>query len=405
MEENEKLRDRLKQIKEWAAGNGNRISYTVLLDMLKDENSPLNLDGDGLNRVVYELKKAGVQVEPQVDEDGYSDDSTDPDAFIPAEININQKNMNVYNLMERLEYGEIDMQPAFQRHGGLWDEERQSRLIESLMLRIPIPTFYFDASNEDTWRVIDGLQRLTAFQNYLVGVADSETGEKKKKALSGLQYLREFNGMCIDELPRQYLRRIKEAPVIVFTVEKGTPDAVVFNIFQRINTGGLRLEDQEIRNALYPGKATELIQKLAEDKVFVEATQYAVSPDRMLDREYVNRFIAFTELDYEKEYADDINEFLIKALKKVNNYEQEELDRIADNFKKVMTYCREIFGRYAFRKVSMEGRRGPINKAIFEVWSICFAPLGTEQLQRLAAEKEAFMESFKQLLNDREYAS
>ena len=95
--------------------------------------------------------------------------------------------------------------------------------------------------------MIDGRQRLTAFQNFLVG----EGGEKK--AFEGLQYLRDFNGFTFDDLPRQYARRIKETPIIAFTVEKGTPDAVVFNIFQRINTGGVILTDQEIRQALYQG--------------------------------------------------------------------------------------------------------------------------------------------------------
>ena len=98
------------------------------------------------------------------------------------------------------------------------------------MLKIPIPAFYFNAADDDRWVVIDGRQRLTAFQNFLVG----EGGEKK--AFEGLQYLRDFNGFTFDDLPRQYARRIKETPIIAFTVEKGTPDAVVFNIFQRINT-------------------------------------------------------------------------------------------------------------------------------------------------------------------------
>ena len=400
-----KLEERISQMKDWAAENGNIISHTVLLDMLKDERSPLDVDDDLVNRIKYELTAAGISVEPLEYSEGYSDESTEPDKFITAEININQKTLNVYNLMERLENNEIDLQPAFQRKGGLWDYVRQSRLIESLMLRIPIPTFYFDASNDDKWKVIDGLQRLTAFQNYLVG-EEKEQGEgRKKKKLVGLQYLPEFNDMTIDDLPRQYMRRIKEAPIIAFSVEKGTPDMVVFNIFQRINTGGLRLEPQEIRNALYPGAAIELTQRLAEQKDFLEATQYAVSPDRMLDREYVNRFIAFTELNYEVEYKDDIDAFLIKALKKVNTYTQEEILRVEETFGKVMRYCRNIFGRYAFRKISPEGRRGPINKAIFEVWSICFAPLSEEQLQKIQDKKDVFLESFKMLLTDREYAS
>ena len=238
------------------------------------------------------------------------------------------------------------------------------------MLRIPIPTFYFDASDEERWRVIDGLQRLTAFSNYLVGEEKEGSCVRTKKKLEGLQYLKEFEGKTFDELPRQYVRRIKEAPIISFCVENGTPDSVVYNIFQRINTGGLHLEDQEIRNAMNHGKVTELAGKLAQGAEFLQATQYAVKTDRMLDQEYVIRFFAFTELDYEKEYEDDIDAFLIKTMKKINTYEEKELERLERNFNRVMIYCRDVFGKYAFRRIGMDRRRGPINKAIFELWAI-----------------------------------
>ena len=131
---------------------------------------------------------------------------------------------------------------------------------------------------------------------------------------------------------------------MAYTVEKGTPDVVVYNIFQRINTGGLQLNPQEIRQALYTGKATRLIQQLVENKEFQTATQYAIESERMTDREYVTRFIAFTELDYRLEYKGNIDEFLIKALKKVNTYTEKELQRVALGFERVMRYSKDIFG-------------------------------------------------------------
>ena len=167
------------------------------------------------------------------------------------------------------------------------------------MLKIPLPAFYFDASKEDEWIVIDGLQRLTAFQNYLVG-NKQEDGSSKKSCFKGMQYLTDFNGKTFDELPRQYIRRIKESSIVAYTVTQGTPDEVAFNIFQRINTGGIQLNDQEIRQALYSGRGTDLLKELAERKEFQEATQFAVKSERMLDREYVLRFLSFTELDYEQ---------------------------------------------------------------------------------------------------------
>ena len=92
-----------------------------------------------------------------------------------------------------------------------------------------------------------------------------------------MQYLTDFNGKTFEDLPRQYIRRIKEASIVAYTVIKGTPDEIVFNIFQRINTGGVQLNDQEIRQALYSGRGTELLKTLAERREFKEATQFAVN--------------------------------------------------------------------------------------------------------------------------------
>lgn len=385
--------EKVKEIKKIAKLKNGKISYVTVVDILKDKDE--DVLRDDLTQSIEDLLKCGITVEPLEEGETYLSGKSEKDSFIPAEVNIKAVSMNVYNLMERLENHEIDLSPAYQRNSNLWTLENQSRLIESLMLKIPIPAFYFDASCEAEWIVIDGLQRLTAFQNFLVG--------ENKEKLRGLQYLTDFDGFTFDKLPRQYIRRVKEAPIIAYTVEKGTPDEVVFNIFQRINTGVLPLNDQEIRQALYHGIVTELIKELAETKEFLEATQYVIKKERMIDREYVTRFIAFTELDYKKEYKGNIDSFLIKAMKMVNNYKESDLNRIRLNFKKIMKYCKCIFGKYAFRKYNKEYRRGPINKAIFEMWSVVFCYLEIEQLDKLVKEKDVFLEAFQKLQENKEF--
>ena len=269
---------RIKEIEDFARKNDNEISLFVVQDIIK--NKTVGIDEDLLNRVLNQLRKEGIRILPLDMDEGYKTDLDEPDKFIPSDVNITQVPTNVSNIMERLENEEYDLMPAFQRHGGLWSVEKQSRLIESLMLKIPLPAFYFNASREDKWVVIDGLQRLTAFQNYLVGV-ELEDGSCEKYVFQGMQYLRDFNGKTFDELPRQYIRRIKESSIVAYTVTKGTPEEVVFNIFQRINTGGVQLNDQEIRQALYSGRGTDLIKEMAEMEEFKEATQFAVKPERM----------------------------------------------------------------------------------------------------------------------------
>ncbi len=396
------ISDRIEEIIKFAKENDNEISLFIVQDIIK--NKKTGVDEDLLNRALHQLQEQGVKILPLDMDEGYKADMDEPDKFVPSDVNITQVPTSISNIMDRLENKEFDLTPAFQRHGGLWNEVKQSQLIESLMLKIPLPAFYFDASKEDEWIVIDGLQRLTAFQNYLVG-NKQEDGSSKKSCFKGMQYLTDFNGKTFDELPRQYIRRIKESSIVAYTVTQGTPDEVVFNIFQRINTGGIQLNDQEIRQALYSGRGTDLLKELAERKEFQEATQFAVKSERMLDREYVLRFLSFTELDYKKEYKGNIDNFLIKGLKKANNFNESDVERVTEQFIRVMNVCKDVFGKYAFRKYNKDFRRGPINKAIFEIWAICFSELDYEQLEKIKESKEKFVAEFGEILAGTEFAT
>ncbi|GFI03245.1 hypothetical protein IMSAG025_02396 [Muribaculaceae bacterium] len=396
------ISDRIEEIIKFAKENDNEISLFIVQDIIK--NKKTGVDEDLLNRALHQLQEQGVKILPLDMDEGYKADMDEPDKFVPSDVNITQVPTSISNIMDRLENKEFDLTPAFQRHGGLWNEVKQSQLIESLMLKIPLPAFYFDASKEDEWIVIDGLQRLTTFQNYLVG-NKQEDGSSKKSCFKGMQYLTDFNGKTFDELPRQYIRRIKESSIVAYTVTQGTPDEVVFNIFQRINTGGIQLNDQEIRQALYSGRGTDLLKELAERKEFQEATQFAVKSERMLDREYVLRFLSFTELDYKKEYKGNIDNFLIKGLKKANNFNESDVERVTEQFIRVMNVCKDVFGKYAFRKYNKDFRRGPINKAIFEIWAICFSELDYEQLEKIKESKEKFVAEFGEILAGTEFAT
>lgn len=396
------LEEKLEQIVQFARTKNNTISHNTVIDILKDKEDQLT--EQDIVDAIGELGYRGVIIAPEDDEE-YLANETDPDTFIPAEVQISQRTINVYNLMERLDNEEIDLAPSFQRKGDLWSLEEQSRLIESLMLKIPIPAFYFNAADDDKWIVIDGLQRLSAFYNFLVGKKEEGSYKRKKEEFQGMQYLKDFNGCTFDALPRQYIRRIKETTLVAYNVEKGTPDEIVFNIFQRINTGGMILKPQEIRQALYQGKATLLIEKLAECDEFLEATQRAVRNDRMQDREYITRFIAFTELNFKKEYKGNIDEYLIKAMKLVNTYDEEDLERIERSFKRIMNYCTKVFGKYAFRKYNKNQRRGPINKAIFEMWIVCFSELSDSQLNKLVYDQRQFLKRFEKRQQDNDFVT
>lgn len=391
---------RIQQIKEFSTNNS--ISYNTMLDILEDNNPPLS--DEKIAQVMAELAADGISIISVDDSSEAETPNDEPEKFVPANVQVEQRTLTIWNLMERLQYGEINLQTGFQRHGNLWTLEQQSRLIESLMLKIPLPAFYFDASQGEHWKIIDGLQRLSAIRRFLVGTLDdSALSEREYTRFCGFQYLKEFNGLTFHQLPRQYIRRIQESQIIAYTVEKGTPDAVVFNIFQRINTGGLKLEPQEIRHALYQGNATRLTEELAKSTEFLEATDHSISPDRMLDLEYVTRFIAFTELDYKSTYKGNIDSFLNRALKQVNTYSEKELERIRKDFKRIMGQSAAIFGKFAFRRYNRTFKRGPVNKSLFELWVICLKETPATDIDFLIEHHHEFLYCFQDLLQEPEF--
>ena len=122
---------------------------------------------------------------------------------------------------------------------GIWSDAQKSRLIESLLLRIPIPVFYVSADESENWAVVDGVRRMSAINDFINGEYD----------LIGLEYLSELIGKKFEHLPRNMFRRISETQLVVNVIEPRTPVEVMFNIFHRINTGGMTLNGREIRHA------------------------------------------------------------------------------------------------------------------------------------------------------------
>ena len=230
--------------------------------------------------------------------------------FDPARIKIHTVPAVVGQLMSRIEYGEIDLAPDFQRLSGIWNAERKSRLIESLLLRIPIPVFYVAADDEENWAVVDGVQRLSTIHDYVTG----------KFPLTRLEYRGELDGQRYGDLPRAMQRRISETQFVVNVIEPGTPPEVMFNIFRRINTGGMPLNGQEIRHALNPGPVREYLKTLAGSTEFVYATNGSIKPNRMKDRECVLRFLAFHMEPWEQYSADSLESHLETAMKAIKHH-------------------------------------------------------------------------------------
>ncbi|WP_165177852.1 DUF262 domain-containing protein [Desulfovibrio sp. ZJ369] len=326
-----------------------------------------------------------------------SDTSTPPDEkearitqpFDTRAIRIESKSGNMNTLLARLENDEIDLAPDFQRQGGIWTPKNQSRLMESLMLRIPIPAFYFDGTNDEKWLVVDGLQRLTAIRRF---VLDQDL------KLCELEYLKEHEGKTFAQLPRALQRAIREADLVWYLIMPGTPDNVKFDVFRRINTGGLPLSAQEIRHALNGKPVTDVIRKLAESEEFKRATAHGLSDKRMDDRECVTRFLVFAVFPPESYDKDDFDAFLNAGMSYLNHH-TELLEDLQSRFLRAMRAAERIFGNDAFRKrYDSDATRFPVNKALFESWSVNLDACTDEELQRLERRKNSLKGAFMRLM-------
>jgi len=322
------------------------------------------------------------------EEDTGSELMTEP--FNPSEINISREFPTISNLVDMLKESpsEIDLNTDFQRSGDLWSPVQQSRLIESILIKFPLPAFYFDAEDTNKWLVVDGLQRLSCLQNFIVD---------NKLRLTGLEFLKDLEGYKYTDLERPPKRIIDQTQVTAYIINPGTPKSVKYNIFRRINTGGLVLKPQEIRHALYQGIPSEFIYKLANLSEFKDATENKINPKRMLDREFVNRFVAFY-MTLPVNYSPDLESFLNDSMDKIELKNKEELDSIMESFRKSMLTSKRIFGNWAFRKADQyPKRRKPINKSIFEIWAVALAKLSAKERIFLKKKRKQVLKRFANL--------
>lgn len=316
--------------------------------------------------------------------------------FDPTKIDVDTKTPSLDTLIKRISRGNIQMETSkyFQRRADLWDEKKQSRLIESILIRFPLPAFYFDATNDEEWLIVDGLQRLSSIRNFCID---------KTLTLNKLEFLTQLNGKTWDDLGGDMQRLIEETQVVIYKIMPGTPTDVKFNIFKRINTGGITLSPQEIRHALFQGKPADFVQNLANCSEFIDATFGAISTRRMADRDFINRFLAFYLLGY-KDYQPDLDTYMSKAMACLYEKSDFELELIENAFKRAMFLSSEIFGKEAFRRPNYSTRRlSPLNKALFDVISSQFALLSVFEIESLLNGKRLFRDLFYSLFEDDNY--
>jgi hypothetical protein len=331
------------------------------------------------------------EIEDIDNEENLESERQSNETFDPRDIDISVEQQNIDYLIGKLEDGEIDLNAEFQRSTDLWDDGKMSRLIESLMVRFPVPGFYFDITNKNNWQVVDGLQRLSALKKFALN---------NKLKLQQIDFLKEIEGKTFDDLSSDHvykhlIRTMKRTQIVLYLIRPGTPKAVKYRLYERINTGGLKLNSQEIRHALNQGIAANYVEELSKLPEFKQVVR--VSPTRMLDRELVLRYVAFRETLY-NQYKPLLTEFLDEAMEKIASFSERHKKELKQDFIKSITTAKEIFDKNAFRNILK--KKAKYNRALFETWTVNLSQLTDEERTLLVLNKELVINKFKSLLDN-----
>lgn len=319
-------------------------------------------------KIVNEEKIEGLQAEGLTEEIS---------AYRLEDIMVRKDTRTVGDVVKRIIAGRYSMNPDFQRDF-VWKTEKQSKLIESCVMRIPLPVFYVAEGEDGRITVVDGLQRLSTFRAFL-------TGELK---LTGLGNNHPLEGMHFKDLSINLQERIEDTQITLYILDKNAPEAMRLDIFDRVNSG-IPLSRQQMRNALYNGQSTRWLADMAEDPSFLSATGKTLSRDTMRDREAINRFAAFYLLGWES-YTGDMSLYLARALTFLNAAETKKMDDITLDFCNTMQRNQKLFGRHAFRKSltahTPTAHRSVINISMFDTFSYCFTRVSDEAIYHAEAE-------------------
>ena len=304
------------------------------------------------------------------------------------EIDVREVPFTVYELVRHYRKNRLIIDPEFQRNR-VWDLKQMSWFVESIILNIPLPQLFLNQDKKGKYIVVDGLQRITTIYDFL----------NDNFALQDLEALPWLNGKRFSDL-KDLRSRIEDRKLPSYVIRPSVPLKMIYDIFKRINTGGTQLSRQEIRNCIFLGKSTRLLHESASMECFKKAIGYGIGNKRMKDREAVLRCITFQVLDYEKEYNNDMDEFLGHAMKKINlEMDDQEVKCLKDDFRRVMDWTFDFFGQRNFR-IPTYSSRGRINIAVMESVSYFFYSKDDDYLKE---HKEKIISNFNLLVRDPEY--
>lgn len=289
----------------------------------------------------------------------------------PKDIIVNPDNYSISDLMRMIEQGDIEIAPRFQRNF-VWDKTRQSRLIESIFLGLPLPAIYLSEYDDGRMTIVDGLQRISTIRDFM----------NNKLRLCNMEYFDYCNGKTFHELnlPDLQLRRFRRTQITCFKIDYRSPNQLKYDLFRRLNTGGKALNDQEIRNCLSRSNVQDALYSMISSQEFKSATGGSIKDTRMAAQESALRFICFYNLYTSNSglsgYDGNMSSTLDLCVEELNGVPVQDLNKYVTLFKNSMRQAYMLFGEYAFRKVNTnynQTRKSSINKSLMVAVSVLLA--------------------------------
>ena len=325
------------------------------------------------------------QVKEEIEGLGEDEDATWGDYPIDTVL-IRNENRTVHDVLRRIKGGAFVMNPDFQRDF-IWRDDKQSKLIESVLMRIPLPVFYLAEDDDGRMIVVDGLQRLSTFQRFVNNELPLRLPEQ-----------REIDKKRFMDLSAKLQNRVEDCNLILYIIDAKVPEWVRLDIFERVNSGE-PLSRQQMRNSLYMGPATRFLKEEATTELFLDATGGSLNTLTMRDREFVNRFCAFQLLPLSA-YR-DMDAFLAEGMKRMNALGQEDLNTLSAEFGNGLANNLKVFGKHAFRKHT----DGKVERSVLNasLWDVMSTGLSRQDPDLVDARAEELKAAFYALMNDGEF--
>ncbi|WP_139423035.1 DUF262 domain-containing protein [Chryseobacterium mulctrae] len=376
---------------------------------ITDKNTNLNEDDIVLSSKLDKLILELIESEQSGTENTESALPEEHSPFNPEEIKVHAKSFSLRLISDMIDDRDIDLSPDFQRNF-VWNSAQKSRLIESILLRIPLPMFYFSEDDEGRITIVDGLQRLTTIKQFMDNKFFLRNLEYLEESCGGKYYKSNDGKTGLDP---KYFRWFNQTQFSVNVIDPSSPPKVKYDIFRRINTGGKPLNNQEIRNCLATNSLRDILKEMVNLPEFKSATDNSIKPTRMDDQEIALRFIFFDRFMENDGNIDEYNGYMDTSLddltEELSKKNYDELSNYVSLFSNSMQNSEYLFGRrYAFRKVrpfdlAPTANKQLINKALFVSWSVLLSRYDHNQIRSLNPEKALLEPLAQNIFEDRDF--